>query len=176
LDKGETIDEDEWELVDEDRADDITITEEQLNTIFKFASLPIGDSRKASDQDTSLFKIRYGYAGNEVGQREFCEKMITSGKVYRAEDLNKNLFVQRGMGPNGTNKYNVFKYKGGVNCKHFWQRKIYLKKDNKAITAYKAKKMILELDPKERKDAKWVNNDKIVAQPAQPSNNYFRLK
>jgi hypothetical protein len=36
--------------------------------------------------------------------------------------------------------------------------------------------MILALDPKDRKDAKWEENDKLVAQPAQSSNNFFRLK
>jgi hypothetical protein len=37
------------------------------------------------------------------------------------------------------------KYKGGGNCKHYWLRKIYLKKNNSYITVEKAQKMIRDL-------------------------------
>ena len=55
-------------------------------------------------------------------------------------------------------------------------RKIYLRKGNNSLSVNEARKMILALDPKDRKDAKWEENPKEVAQPAQASNNYFRLK
>ena len=172
---GEEIDSNEWELIDDRRCDEITLNENNLNTVFQFATTPIGDSRKASEQDTSLFKIRYKYAGNPLPEREFCQKMMRSGKMYRAEDLDKDLFVQRKMGAGGSNKYNVFLYKGGVNCKHWWQRVIYLKKNNNKIGVNEAKLMILELEPEDRKDAKWQENPKEVAQIASPSNNYWKV-
>ena len=75
------------------------------------------------------------------------------------------------------NKYNPFLFKGGVNCKHWWQRVIYLKKDNNFISVNKArKKLILELEPEDRADAKWSNNDPRVAQSASSSNNYWKAK
>ena len=46
------------------------------------------------------------------------------------------------MGKGGSNKYNPFLFKGGVNCKHWWQRVIYLKKDNNFISVNKARKLI----------------------------------
>jgi hypothetical protein len=55
-------------------------------------------------------------------------------------------------------------------------RKIYLRRNNSSLSVNEARKMILALDPKDRKDAKWEENDKLVAQPAQASNNYFKLK
>jgi hypothetical protein len=36
--------------------------------------------------------------------------------------------------------------------------------------------MILDLDPKDRPLAKWQENDPLVAQPAQSSNNYFKAE
>lgn len=79
------------------------------------------------------------------------------------------------MGANGSNSYNVFLYKGGVNCKHFWQRVIYLKKGNNKISVNQARKMILALDPKDRKKAMWQQNPKEVAQIADASNNYWKV-
>jgi hypothetical protein len=54
-------------------------------------------------------------------------------------------------------------------------RKIYLRRNNKNISVNEARKMILELDPKDRQKAKWEENNPLVAQPAQQSNNFFKL-
>ena len=35
--------------------------------------------------------------------------------------------VNRKLGHNGRN-YSLFKYKGGKNCKHFWELRVYKKK------------------------------------------------
>ena len=166
---------DEWEVVDDRRCDEITLSEEQLNTVIELAQTP-KTSNKKSEQDTSLFKIRYKYAGAKDGERDFCNKVIQANKVYRAEDLDANYNYNEDFAPKGKNSYNIFKFKGGVNCQHFWQRVIYLKKGNDKISVNKAKKMILALEPSERKDAKWETNDKRVAKPAEPQNNWWSLK
>lgn len=172
--KGEDIDNDEWELLDDRKCSEITLKEDMLNMVFEFASTPSGDSRKRSKQDTSLFKIRYRYAGNPLPEREFCKKVMLKNKVYRAEDLINAGAVNKGFGKGGSDTYNIFLYKGGVNCKHWWQRVIYLKKGNKKISVNQARKMILELDPEDRDDARWKKNPSEVAQIASPSNNYWR--
>ena len=171
---GEEIN-DEWEVVDDRRCDEITLSEEQLNTVIELAQTP-KTSNKKSEQDTSLFKIRYKYAGAKDGERDFCNKVIQANKVYRAEDLDANYNYNEDFAPKGKNSYNIFKFKGGVNCQHFWQRVIYLKKGNDKISVNKARKMILALEPSERKDAKWETNDKKVAQVAEPKNNWWSLK
>lgn len=172
---GEEINLDEWELLDDRQCNEITLKEDHFNKVFKFASTPKGDSRKASEQDTSLFKIRYRYAGNPLPERTFCKKVMLSNRVYRAEDLVSAKGVNPGFGKGGSNNYNIFLYKGGVNCKHWWQRVIYLKKNNKVISVNDARKMILELEPEDRKDARWEQNPSEVAQIASPSNNHWKV-
>lgn len=174
LELGEVITED-WELVDEVEV----VGEPQLSEIsLNLASVPSSFPNVSSEQDTSLFKIRYKYAGNQNPEREFCAKMMKADKVYRKEDIEiaETKVVNAGLGLKGADKYSIWLYKGGVNCKHFWQRQIYLRKNNGKISVNQARKMILELDPKDRPLAKWQENDPLVAQPAQASNNYFKAE
>ena len=164
---------DEWELIDEiEQIGKPTLGETALNLAKTFSSFP----NVKSEQDTTLFKVRYKYAGNQDPEREFCAKMMRADKVYRKEDIElaETKIVNAGLGLNGADTYSIWLYKGGVNCKHFWQRQIYLKKDNSSLSVNEARKMILELDPKDRPLAKWQENDPLVAQPAQESNNNFR--
>tara|TARA_R110000803_G_scaffold76454_1_gene141049 strand:+ start:1587 stop:3293 length:1707 start_codon:yes stop_codon:yes gene_type:complete len=171
---GESFNEDEYDVVESERCDVITLHERELNTLVQLASVPV-TPRKNSDQDTSLFKVRYQYAGSESGQREFCNKIIRADKLYREEDLNFSSVYNEDFSPKGKSSYNVFLYKGGVNCKHFWKRTILLKKNNNQIGVNQARKMILSLDPQERKDAMWELNDPKVAQSANPFNNWWSL-
>lgn len=173
---GENRDED-YESIDSRNVTEHTLSENKLNAIIQLASLPSGDSRKKSEQDTSLFKIRYEYAGSMLPERPFCKIIMAANKVYRYEDLKaaEDKIVNEGFGPGGTDKYNIFLYKGGVNCKHWWKRVIYLKKGNKRIGVNEARRMINELEPSKRNDAKWEENPKEVAQVASPSNNNWRL-
>ena len=48
------------------------------------------------------------------------------GKMYRKEDIvrTKSNSVNPNMGHDGNN-YNLFLYKGGVACFHFWSRRIF---------------------------------------------------
>lgn len=175
LTKGEDINYDEWDVVDDRRCDKINIKESDLNTVFEFAQVP-KTSDKKSVQDTSIFKIRYRYAGNPKGERDFCNKLIKANKLFRAEDLDDNYNYNEELATTGKDSYNIFNFKGGVNCKHWWQRVIFLKKGNKSISVNNAKKMVLALDPEDRKAAKWDVNNPLVAQSASASNNYHSLK
>ena len=102
-----------------------------------------GISKKTYD----YFRVRYVYAQdnflvNKTGQeRPFCKQMMgasKNGKMYRKEDLvsmsgkvvndyyySKNQKRNIGWGPKGALKYDIFKYKGGGNCSHFFLRKIF---------------------------------------------------
>lgn len=174
---GEDIDLNEWELIESKAIQDHTLNEDQLSNIFELAHEPRSTPNKKSKQDTSLFKIRYRYKGEDSGQREFCNKVVKADKVYRVEDINlaSTQGANAGLGPKGARNYDIFKYKGGVNCKHFWQREIFLKKNNEKISVNSARKMILTLEPSERNNARWEQNPKEVAQVAQPSNNFWKL-
>jgi len=171
---GEDEDLSEFVLVDERPANHETDVE--MEGIMNFANVIKGSPSKKSKQDTTLFKIRYQYAPltTSKNSREFCEKMVKAAKLYRVEDLNKKLDMNEGFGKGGTDSYNPFLFKGGVNCKHFWMRKIYMRKNNRKISVNDAKRMINDLDPSQRKDARFEDNDPRVAQIAEEKNNYWR--
>lgn len=175
IEMGEIVNEDEWIEIDAiPVTKDLEINEITLNLAKSFASFP----NVTSEQDTELFKIRYSYEGASGAQRDFCQKMISAGRTYRKEDivLAGTKVVNKGFGPEGADTYNVWLYKGSVNCRHFWMRKIYLRKNNKQIGVNEARKMILDLDPTDRPQAKWQENEIEVAQIASQSNNYWSLK
>ena len=179
IELGQDVDLNVYELIDDIVADNFDLKETQLNNLVELAKAPRANNVAKSEQDTSLFLIRYAYAGNPNPQREFCRKVMSANKFYRYEDLenaSKKADVNPGFGPKGTDKYNIAFYKGGVNCRHFWERKVFLKKDRSSLTVNQARKMILALDPKDRKEAMWQTNDKKVAQVAEESNNFWKLK
>ena len=173
---GQEIDVNEWELISSDVVDEPTIKETQLNEVLELARIPNDKPKFKSKQDTTLFRVRYQYKGREDGEREFCNKVIKANLFYREEDIIQagKQGANKGHGIKGADNYNIFLYKGGVNCKHFWERKIFLKKGNEQISVNKARKMILALEPNKRKGAMWEQNPKEVAQIANPTNNFWK--
>jgi hypothetical protein len=174
IEMGEIVDEDEWIEVDAIPVrGDLEINEITLSLAKSFASFP----NVTSEQDTSLFKIRYTYEGRLGAERDFCQKMVSAGRTYRKEDITiaGSKGVNKGFGPNGADDYSIWLYKGGVNCNHFWMRKIYLRKNNTQISVNEARKMILDLDPADRPMARWQENEPEVAQTASESNNFWSL-
>lgn len=174
IEMGEILNEDEWIEIDAiPVTKDLEINEITLNLAKSFASFP----NVTSEQDTELFKIRYSYEGSLGAQRDFCNKMVSAGRTYRKEDITiaETKVVNPGLGPDGADNYSIWLYKGGVNCQHFWMRKIYLRKNNKQIGVNEARKMILDLDPADRPQANWQQNEIEVAQIASPSNNFWSL-
>jgi len=164
--------------IDARRCEEITLTEAVLDDyLLEMSRPPKATPEKRSKQDTSLFQVRYRYAGapSQSNQREFCTQVLNANRFYRAEDLNKKSTANSKFAPSGETSYNIFLYKGGVNCKHWWERVIFLKEDNQRISVNKAVKMILELEPSERADAKWKTNPKPVSQIAEQQNNYWSL-
>jgi hypothetical protein len=169
IDLGEVMS-DDWELISEERINGVPV---EINL-----ASPIDNSpNNASEEDNGLFKVRYVYKGASSPQRQFCKDVLNAKLVYRKEDIDKasGQVVQAGMGPNGTNTYNIFLYKGGVNCQHFWQRQIYLKRNNKKISVNEARRRILEIDPSDRADFRLPVNSTKVAQPPSNMKNGGRL-
>lgn len=68
-------------------------------------------------------EIKYRYAGPRA-QRFFCRGMLTLNKLYTRAEINQitaaTAALNPGMGHNALT-YSVWNYKGGVNCKHYWQ-------------------------------------------------------
>jgi hypothetical protein len=129
---GELIDLNEWELVEECEVGDYD-AEENFTKVNQ-ALESYADPDKKSKLDAGLYKVRYRYSTwISEKSREFCREMVRLSKggiVWRYEDIQEmsaagvnNQFAER-----GTNTINIFRYKGGVNCHHFWMRAIYKRK------------------------------------------------
>jgi hypothetical protein len=159
---GEEIDLDEWELIDSrevdyDEEEELDKEIDALNNpkkstlskVWNFVSTGVAIPNAKSEQDGELFKSRYRYSGTITDKtRAFCKKMINSNKLYRKEDIQRmsNSEVNAGFGPEGADTYDVFLYKGGGACHHFWTRETYRKKSDvnnpnaEIITPAKARK------------------------------------
>jgi hypothetical protein len=140
--RGETIDEDEWELDDElsGEAGDVE-TEEQIQKEIAAKNQGAVEMYRAyanpdakSEMDGGIYKVRYGYPTKfSDNSRRFCKAMAeaaSAGVVYRYEDIIRmgNEGVNGGFAPAGESTYSIFLYKGGANCHHFWSRKVYRRK------------------------------------------------
>lgn len=172
----------DYELIDERPANEY---DDLIHKTLKFASAISSTPNKSSEQDTSILKIRYKYtAGRSTAgkSRDFCKKMLSANKVYRKEDLDSSdpnyngnaNNVNEGFGLDGADNYNIWLYKGGVNCSHYWMRQTYLKKNNEKISVGEARAKINELDPSLRSEAKIPTNEPEVAQISSARNNYWR--
>ena len=172
--KGETIT-DEWQLMDIRPA---TENEAEFNAKFNFkvalASVINSTDSEDSIQDSALFKVRYKYVGSQSPEREFCQKMMSADLLYRYEDLDKEASNNAGFGIKGASSYNLFLYKGGVNCKHWWMRQIYYKKSDIIVSVNDAKRIIKELLPNMRKEFEFPTNPIEVAQIASEYNDFWR--
>jgi hypothetical protein len=132
---GEEEDLENWVLVDEREVD--YDQEEALDKMIGLASTgsarPNAKSEQDGEADDMKFKVRYQYAPlrTQVNSREFCKKMVTAKKIYRKEDIMQmsTKAVNAGWGLNGADTYDIWLYKGGGACHHFWMRKTYMAKD-----------------------------------------------
>ena len=133
---GEEEDLENWELVDEREVD--YDQEESLDKMIGLASTGSARPNAKSEQDGEVkdlkFKVRYQYAplDSDSKSREFCTKMVSDKKIYRKEDIEQmgKQPVNAGWGPEGsTSTYDIWLYKGGGSCRHFWMRKTYMAKD-----------------------------------------------
>lgn len=141
---GEDIDENEWVLVDSRKVDyeledsldaELEALQEPtlLSKVLSFVKTGTARPNATSEQDGKIFKTRYRYTGNlGDNSRDFCKKMIGANKVYRKEDIIAmgSQAVNEGWGPKGADNYDIWLYKGGGDCHHFWTRETYLKKSD----------------------------------------------
>ena len=145
--KGETMS-DEWVLVDELNESEtisnedwaaICIKEKKgLFTKLKDEIYSRNNGSAFSYLDSKNYKIRYKYAVGSrkpsKSTREFCSNMMRlsqSGIVYRLEDIDRASRdgVNKQLGHKGK-AYDLFKFKGGVYCRHKWVRVLYRLESN----------------------------------------------
>jgi hypothetical protein len=181
---GEDEDLENWDLVDERPVD--YEQEAYLDSLLKLAKTGDAFPNAKSEQDGvskdgRKYKIRYSYAPNSAksNSRDFCKKMVNAKKVYRKEDIERmgKQEVNAGFGPRGAANYDIWLYKGGARCHHFWMRKTYLakaegvtpdaKNPNADISVNQARKAGVDL-PK--------NDKKVATRPVDMPNEGFLPK
>ncbi|QDP68065.1 MAG: putative portal protein [Prokaryotic dsDNA virus sp.] len=122
---------DDYNLLDEEKAED-----ENHNYEFAANTGSINPSGKEgkSNKDRSLFKIRYVYRGGAPKEttRDFCRHMMNNEytSLFTREDITAMSTANPEFGT-----YNLFRYKGSYNCRHYWLRRLYvLKKAPREVT------------------------------------------
>ena len=128
--RGEIINDEVWELID---VTEVTDADEEL----KF-NMAYENPNKKSGDDKGVYKIRYRYGPNIVADnsRQFCSTMVQESKggvIYRREDILTmgDAGVNGQFAPSGQSSYSIWKYKGGVNCHHRWERLTFRRKQVK---------------------------------------------
>jgi len=145
FEKGEIIDEDEWEEVEEMSGQVSSIEDEesihaQVDSMNKgavemYQAYANPDSK--SEMDGGIYKVRYGYPTKfSANSRRFCKAMAqaaSAGVIYRYEDIVRmgDEGVNGGFAAKGESSYSIFLYKGGANCHHYWTRKVFKRKREK---------------------------------------------
>ena len=131
LDEGEDISDEDWANI---------CINEKKSLLRKLADEIYSKNNGSafSYLDSKNYKIRYKYA---VGsrkpsktQREFCSNMMRlsrDGIVYRLEDIDRASRdgVNKQLGHKGQS-YDLFKFKGGIYCRHKWVRVLYRLESN----------------------------------------------
>ena len=129
---------------------------------------PNAKSEQDGENEEGLrFRVRYQYAPLKVSDnsREFCRKMVSAKKIYRKEDIDKmsNRTVNAGFGPDGANTYDIWLYKGGANCHHYWMRKTYMSKKRNVNPDPKNPRSEVSVNKAKKEGFKPETNDKKVA-------------
>jgi hypothetical protein len=163
IELGEDASED-WILIDSYNADEDL---EHHFAVRTGAARPGAKSRQDDIIDGKYFITRYVYAGDfrHDNMRPFCRKMLEAGKLYRIEDIEAMEFidVNPGWGPNGTDFYSVLRWKGGGNCKHFFEKRVFVDAKGAKINPNDPDATRIAVATAERMGYK-VRNPKYVAQ------------
>ena len=129
---------DEWELLSEEDVTDPLAEEDFVLQCQSLDSYAKGDESERSQWgDSGLYKLRYAYSQNlSANSRDFCIEMVAmskAGAVFKYEDIQQmsDAGVNGEFAPEGQSSYDIFRWKGGAFCHHYWKRQIYFRKQEK---------------------------------------------
>lgn len=74
----------------------------------------------------------YRYSG-PLAERGFCRAMLRLNKVYRRDEVARLNTANPGFGRGGSNEYSVFNWKGGPNCRHYWEELTMFKSGGRTV-------------------------------------------
>ena len=140
--EGEQIDEEVWEIVDEQDEGLIEDYEDWAKKLIKENKEKFADEIRSKEDlpsslDKSYYRVRFKYIKKSrkpsKSTRTFCKNMMRlakAGFVYRLEDIDKasREGVNKQLGHKGR-AYDLFRFKGGVYCRHAWKVILYRLKE-----------------------------------------------
>ena len=159
-DIGDEIDPSEIVYVDGTKENFATITEilEGIKALDLLERIP-ADLREQEGE------IVYRYTGPR-GQRGFCRTMVGLNRVYSRADITRMNSLNPGFGAGGSGSYSVFKYKGGPNCQHYWEKLMRYNNGNRDV--------LISLGTAEG-DAGETNNDNYGSPTGSVTNNGYLM-
>lgn len=89
----------------------------------------LGKTKKESDAPGETV---YRYSG-PLAERGFCRAMLRLNKVYRRREIDALNSANPGFGPRGDARYDVWKYKGANNCRHYWEELTMFKSEGRTV-------------------------------------------
>lgn len=139
IDQDSDIDNEDWAnyLINEKKST-LSKVKGLLGLKDEITSKKKGSSFSYLDSKNGLYKIRYTYAiGSSKAsssQRDFCRNMMnmaSAGTVWTIEDIDRasREGVNRELGHKGRS-YDLFKFKGGIYCRHKWKKVLYRLESN----------------------------------------------
>jgi len=134
IDEDSDIDNEDWAnyLINEKKST-LSKVKGLLGLKDEVTSYKKGNAFSVLDSPDGLYKIRYKYAIGSTkkssSQRDFCRNMMNmadTGIVWRIEDIDKasREGVNKQLGHKGRS-YDLFKFKGGIYCRHKWKKVLY---------------------------------------------------
>ena len=124
------------------------------------------DALEGLDPSTPA-QLRYRYAG-PAGQRTFCATLKALNRTYSREDITRMNRFNPGFGPRGANTYDVFKYKGANNCRHYWEELVQFNNGTKNV--------LISLGPAEGEAGQSNNSDDRSPAGSVANNAYLMSK
>ena len=172
----------------ENNEDSLILNEDLINNLKKYGKTPLKYQKEWSilrvddvddldidndltfnSEDNNHFQIRYRYEGKtDSKSRDFCKTLMSWNREWTLDDINLLDDLNPALAPRGKSSYSILKYKGGISCRHRWQRIVYF--ENEALTYEEALKKMPKNLVKQIKKL-----PKEVGEIANSSNNYWRL-
>jgi len=105
------------------------VSKDNYNRAISEAFAIVAEPNKGSVADFGQYKVLYKYVtspgkGADIisTSRDFCKSLMRKNLLFRKEDIN-NLSVQSENAEFGF--YDIFKWRGSYNCRHFWQAQLF---------------------------------------------------
>ena len=158
------IDEEENELLSSEVK--LSFKDKLVNLVSTGSAFPNAKSGQDRVIDGIKFITRYVYEGErKADSRPFCRNMMKADKIYRKEDIIRmgSQEVNKGWGPRGRNTYSIWKWKGGGNCYHRWNKQIYVSFEGTGIDVRSPKASRIAVKKAEKYGYK-IRNSKLVSQ------------